>query len=240
MKKFVLITGASGDIGGAIAQVLAKEGYSLYLHYHKNQLRIEQLMTALNTYGGEYIAISADLTSPEGYLKIVENIFSVDAIIHCSGQASYGLLTDMNEVDIQHLMNVHVLNPILLTRALMPKLVAKQQGNIQFISSIWGQTGSACETVYSAVKGAQISFVKALSKEVAYNGIRVNAIAPGAIESKMMASFNEIEVEDIKNDIPIGRLGHPNEVAQACAFLLSDASSYITGQTISVNGGWYT
>ncbi|MED1606555.1 SDR family oxidoreductase [Cytobacillus kochii] len=240
MKKFVLITGASGDIGEAIAQLLAKEGYSLYLHYNKNQSRIDQLMAALNTYGGEYIAISADLTSTEGYQKIVKNIFSLDAIIHCSGHAYYGLLTDMTDADVQHLMNVHVLNPILLTRALMPKLVTKQRGNIQFISSIWGQTGSACETVYSAVKGAQISFVKALSKEVAYSGIRVNAIAPGAIESKMMSSFNEMEMEDIKNDIPIGRFGHPSEVAHACAFLLSDASSYITGQTISVNGGWYT
>lgn len=240
MKKFVLITGASGNIGEAIAESLAKEGYSLYLHYHSNQSRIKQLLSKLTPYGGEYIAISADLTSPVGYQKIVDNIFAIDAIIHCSGHSYYGLLTDMKDEDVQDLMNVHVVNPILLTRALLPKLLSKQRGNIQFISSIWGQTGSACETVYSAVKGAQIAFVKALSKEVAYNGIRVNAVAPGAIESHMMAKFNEEETTNIKEDIPIGRLGYPHEIAQACLFLLTDASAYITGQTISVNGGWYT
>jgi 3-oxoacyl-[acyl-carrier protein] reductase len=127
----------------------------------------------------------------------------------------------------------------MLTKELLPKLFSKGTGNIIVISSIWGQTGAACEVAYSAAKGAQIAFVKALSKEVALNGIRVNAIAPGAVETKMMDGFTEEEVERISFEVPMGRLGQTDEIAKCVAFLLSDDSSYITGQVLAVNGGWY-
>jgi 3-oxoacyl-[acyl-carrier protein] reductase len=240
MKKFVLITGASGGIGQAVACLLAEKGYHLYLHYNQNQEKIRDLLNRLKQYGGEYIPIHADLAKPDGYKKIHSEIFALDAIVHCGGMSHYGLLVDLKQEEAEALINVHVLNPLLLTKELLPKLLKKGSGNIIVISSIWGQTGASCEVAYSMVKGAQIAFVKSLNKEVALNGIRVNAIAPGAIETKMLEGFTKDEIDQLAYEIPMGRLGQPEEIAKVVAFLLSDDSSYITGQVLAVNGGWYT
>lgn len=237
---FVLITGASGGIGQAIAKQLAKEGYNLYLHYNQNEKGIKELLDSINNYQGEYIPIQGDLSKIADYEKMISNIFSLDAIIHNGGQSHYGLLTDLDFQTTQELLNVHVSAPLLLTKLLLPKMVQKRKGNIIVISSIWGQIGGSFEVAYSTVKGAQISFVKALSKEVALNGIRVNAIAPGAIETQMVHHLQSDELQMLKEEIPMGRLGKPEEIAKGVSFLLSDQASYITGQVLSINGGWYT
>ncbi|CAM3426425.1 EF-P-5 aminopentanone reductase [Aeromicrobium ponti] len=240
MSKFALITGASGGIGQAISLKLAEEGYSLYLHYNKNQQAINFLLDRLQPYDGEYMPIQADLSTKAGYKKVVQNIFSIDAIVHNSGSAQYGLLTELTETETDKLMNLHVTSPLLLTKELLPKLLAKKSGNIVVVSSIWGQTGAACEVAYSTAKGAQIAFVKALSKEVALNGVRVNAVAPGAVQTAMLNDFTEEELEAVKSEIPMGRLALPEDVANSISFLLSEKASYITGQVLAVNGGWYT
>ncbi|MFE8695115.1 elongation factor P 5-aminopentanone reductase [Cytobacillus sp. FJAT-53684] len=240
MKKFALITGASGGIGGAIAVKLAEQGYSLYLHYYENKKAIEQILEQLQSFGGEYIPIQADLSSKKGYKKVVKNIFSLDAIIHNCGTSHYGLIFDLEEEQAETLINLHVKTPLMLTKELLPKLLSKGGGSIVVISSIWGQTGAACEVAYSTVKGAQIAFVKALSKEVAFNGVRVNAVAPGAVQTAMLEGFSFEELESIKNEIPMGRLAAPENIADSVSFLLSEQASYITGQVLAVNGGWYT
>jgi 3-oxoacyl-[acyl-carrier protein] reductase len=240
LKKYVLITGASGGIGQAIALHLAAKGYNLYLHYNQNQQTIKELRNKLEPFGGEYIPIQADFATANGYQSILQHIFSLDAMIHCGGKSHYGLLVDLKHNEAQELLNIHVLNPIMLTKELLPKLLTKRSGNIIVITSIWGQTGAACEVVYSAAKGAQIAFVKALSKEVALNGIRVNAIAPGAVDTPMMESFTPEEMEQISFEIPMGRIAKPEEITASVAFFLSEESAYITGQVLSVNGGWYT
>ncbi|WP_040205135.1 elongation factor P 5-aminopentanone reductase [Neobacillus jeddahensis] len=240
MKKYALITGASGGIGQAVAHQLAAKGYSLYLHFNKNEQAVLELMNELAPFGGEYIPMQADFEKATGYMTIVPQIFSLDAIIHCGGNSQYGLFMDLQQEEAASLLNVHVLNPLMLTKELLPKMITKRSGNIIVITSIWGQTGATLEVAYSAAKGAQIAFVKALSKEVALNGIRVNAIAPGAIKTPMMEGFTPEEIEEISEDIPMGRMGKPEEIAASVAFLLSGDSSYITGQVLSVNGGWYT
>jgi 3-oxoacyl-[acyl-carrier protein] reductase len=240
MKQFVLITGASGGIGQAIAAQLAKEGYNLYLHYHKNEKNLRDLLAELQIYPGEYIPIQGDLNDTNDYSKMVSNIFSLDAIVHCGGYTHHGLFTDIDDKTVESMLKVHVTAPLLLTKMLLPKLMFKRKGNIIVISSIWGQTGGACEVTYSTVKGAQISFVKALSKEVALNGIRVNAIAPGAIETRMNSYLSDEDLTLIKDEIPMGRLGKPEEVANGVSFLLSEKASYITGHVLSINGGWLT
>jgi 3-oxoacyl-[acyl-carrier protein] reductase len=240
MNQFVLITGASGGIGQAIALQLAKEGYNLYLHYHKNEKILMDLLDQLQMYQGEYISVHGDLSEPNNYRKITSNIFALDAIVHCGGHSHHGLLTDIDEEELEAMLKVHVTAPLVLTKLLLPKLLNKRKGNIIVISSIWGQTGGACEVVYSTVKGAQISFVKALSKEVALNGIRVNAIAPGAIDTLMNSHLSDGDISLINEEIPMGRLGRPEEVANGVSFLLSEKASYITGQVLAINGGWYT
>jgi 3-oxoacyl-[acyl-carrier protein] reductase len=238
--KYALITGASGGIGQAAALKLASLGYHLYLHFNKNEIAIKELLEQLESFGGEYIPIQANLEDTEGYKKICSQIFSLDAIIHCSGNSHYGLLVDLKQEEVEALMRVHVINPIMITKELLPKLIKKRSGNIILISSIWGQTGAACEVAYSTAKGAQISFVKALSKEVALSGVRVNAIAPGAVETAMMGKFSEEDIQVLQYEIPMGRLGIPEEIANGVKFLLSNESSYITGHVLSINGGWHT
>ncbi len=240
MKKYALITGASGGIGKAVAKKLASLGFNLYLHFNQNEKSIKELQGELEPFGGEYTAIQANLKDSEGYKKICSQIFSLDAIIYCSGNSHYGLLVDIKQAEVDSLMRVHVMNPLMITKELLPKLTKKKSGNIIFISSIWGQTGAACEVAYSTAKGAQISFVKALSKEVALSGVRVNAIAPGVVETAMMSQFTDEDKQQLQYEIPMGRLGLPEEIANGVKFLLSNESSYMTGQVLSINGGWYT
>jgi 3-oxoacyl-[acyl-carrier protein] reductase len=240
MKKFALVTGASGAIGKAISMKLASEGYSLYLHFNQNEKGIQELLDQIEHFGGEYIPIQANLASKSGYLELAANIFSLDAIVHNAGNALYGLVEDLEEVDLEELIQIHVTSPLMLTKKLIPKLRAKGHGSIVIVSSIWGQTGASFEVAYSTVKGAQIAFSKALSKELASSKIRVNAVAPGAIQTPMVEGLTHEEIGAIIEDIPSGRLGSAGEVASGVEFLLSEKASYITGQILAVNGGWLT
>ncbi|MBS4172586.1 SDR family oxidoreductase [Bacillus sp. FJAT-49736] len=240
MKKYVLITGASGGIGKETAIYLAKKGWNLYLHYHQNKKEIEDIMHTVESYPIEIIPIQADLSSPHGVEKVLNNIFHIDAVCFISGIAHYGLFVDTIPALMEDMWNIHVHAPMLLTRKLLPKLMKNEASHIIFVSSIWGQTGASCEVVYSTVKGAQIAFVKALSKEVARSGVKVNAVAPGAVKTNMLANFSDMELQELETDIPLGRLADPKEIAGTIAFLLSDEASYITGHVLAVNGGWYT
>ncbi|WP_409294317.1 elongation factor P 5-aminopentanone reductase [Peribacillus sp. SCS-26] len=239
-QKFALITGASGGIGRSLSEVLAREGYSLYLHYNKNEKSISELAAAISRPEIDLIPIQADLSKPDGYIKLSKEVFSLDYMVLNSGKSAYGLVTDMEEGDAAEMIQLHVTSPFMLSKTLLPKLMNKQKSAIVAITSIWGQTGASYEVLYSMVKGAQNAFVKALAKELAPTGIRVNAIAPGAIATAMLDDFTPEELQDLKGAIPAGRLGRPEEVAETAAFLLSDKASYITGQVLGINGGWHT
>ncbi|KPL61074.1 elongation factor P 5-aminopentanone reductase [Rossellomorea vietnamensis] len=237
--KYALITGASGGIGSSTALTLAEEGWNLYLHYHSNEEAIKELVHKVEALGVEAIPIQVNLANPEEVGNLVHSIFRLDAIIYCSGNSTWGLFQDHSEDDMDQMINLHVKSPLLLVQKLLPKLIDRK-GGIVMVSSIWGQIGGACEVVYSTVKGAQIAFVKSLSKELALSGVRVNAIAPGAVDTSMMGSFSDEDKDAIREEIPIGRFAQPGEIADSIQFLLSSRASYITGQTLSVNGGWHT
>ncbi|QTC42469.1 SDR family oxidoreductase [Bacillus sp. V3] len=237
--KYALITGASGGIGRSTAISLAEKGWNLYLHYHTGRNKIIDLMNEIKELGVEVIPIQADLTEPSEVKKVIDSIFQLDAIVYSSGVAGWGLFQDQKESEMDRMINIHIKSPMLLVQGLLTKLM-KSRGNIVIVSSIWGQIGGSCEVVYSAVKGAQLSFVKALAKETALNGVRVNAVAPGAVETNMMGSFSSGEIQQVSEEIPMGRLASSTEIASSITFLLSDDSSYITGQTLAVNGGWHT
>lgn len=240
MRKWALITGASGEIGAAISKRLAEEGYNLYLHYFQNQTGMESLLQILAEFEGEYIPIKADLRTTKGVDQIVQSIFQIDAIVFCAGKELNKLLIDTNRDEVQLHIQLHLSSTILLAQAILPKLYKNRRSSIVFIASTWGETGAALETVYSAVKGGQIAFAKALSKEVARNGIRVNVVSPGVIETRMNQFLNAEEKADIEDKIALGRMGQPKEVSDAVAFILSDQASYITGEVLKINGGWYT
>ncbi|KAB7708109.1 SDR family oxidoreductase [Bacillus aerolatus] len=240
MKKWVLVTGASGGIGEEIARKLAKEGWNLYLQYFKGKEKIDQLQKELELIGSEVIVIQADLTAAGGARLLASHLFTVEAAIFAGGTAHYSLFQDIEEKDIDKLWQLHVKSPMVIVQQLIPKLRKAIFPSIVLVSSVWGQTGAACEVAYSTVKGAQIAFVKALAKELAPSNIRINAIAPGAVNTPMMAQFSMEEKMEIAADIPMGRLGTAAEIAEAVHFVCSPSSSYITGQVLAVNGGWYT
>ncbi|MGE8204014.1 elongation factor P 5-aminopentanone reductase [Heyndrickxia sp. NPDC080065] len=240
MKKFALITGASGGIGSATAIAMAKDGWNLYLHYNKNKAAMDRLIRKLENYKIEMIPIQADLSTDEGISKLLNNIFHIDAICYVSGISHYGLFVDTNEQVFESMWKVHVYAPMVIIKSLLPKLMKNTRSHIVLVSSIWGQTGASCEVVYSTAKGAQISFVKALSKEVARNGVRINAVAPGAVKTQMLDMFTAEDLQMLEEEIPMGRLARPDEIAETILFLLSEKASYISGQVLAVNGGWYT
>lgn len=239
-EKYILITGASGGIGRQTALKLAKEGYSLYLHYFSNEKAISTLMEQLKQYNGEFIPVQADLAAKDGADKLSSQIFALDGIVYTSGKSYYGLIYDMNDEIIQECMQLHLTSLFVLSQKLADKLMKKKSSSIVVISSIWGDTGASCEVLYSMVKGGQNAFVKGLSKELAPMGVRVNAVSPGAVATEMMSSFAAEELAEIAEEIPLGRLAEPEEIAASISFLLSEQASYITGHILRVNGGWYT
>ncbi len=241
--KIGLVTGASGAIGRAIALQLAAEGYSLYLHYNSNSEGLGQLITELtNDYPSQFFkGIQANFFNQESLEQLIHSLpkEEIELVVHNSGHSAYGLFQDVTEVELERLLLHHVKTPFLITQALVPYMIRQKWGRVIVISSIWGQTGAAAEVTYSTVKGAQNSFCKALAKELAPSGITVNAIAPGAVQSTMLSSFNSQEIMAIEEDIPMGRLGKPDEVASLVRYLTRRDAGYITGQVLGVNGGWY-
>ncbi len=238
MSKRCLIIGASGGIGAACARELTEEGYSLYLHYFSNESTITQLKQEIP--GSQWIgAGQANLASDGGIASFINKIDSQwDAVVFAGGHHWRGLFQEMTPEDMDQLYYLHMKAPWQIAKHVLPAMISKKQGKMVFISSIWGEEGASLEAAYSAVKGAQISFVKGLAKEVAPSGIRINAVTPGLISSQMNAELSMEELADLEDEIPLGRAGTCKEAAQSVAFLLSDKASYITGHILKVNGGW--
>ena len=187
----------------------------------------------------EYYIIQANLGDLDSVNNIFAQLFEVQTIVFASGQALYQLLEDTSSQDMELVWRTHVQSPMSIIGQLAPKLRRNTKSYIVMIGSIWGETGAAGETVYSAVKGAQHAFVKAYAKEAGSSGVRVNAIAPGFIDTKMNRSLDDEERQVIENDIPLNQMGKPQDVANLVSFLTSGNGDYITGQVLRVNGGWY-
>ncbi|TWI55223.1 elongation factor P 5-aminopentanone reductase [Halalkalibacter nanhaiisediminis] len=238
----ILITGASGGIGSAIAQELASPGCSLFLHYYRNHSATIELAKVCEEKGAKVTMVSADLTSDDGDEKLLATIpngIIFDVIIHNAGMSPFGLFTDMTNTELKEVMNIHLLNPMKMTRTLLPQMISRQSGKIVVVSSIWGLTGASCEVVYSAAKGGLNSFVKGLAKELAPSNIQVNGVAPGAIETDMLTRNGVEHLAELVEEIPANNLGKPQDIADAIAFLASQKANYINGQILSVNGAWY-
>lgn len=238
--KFALIVGASGDVGKAIATDLAADGWSLYLHYNQDEKSVfEQVKAYCEAYPTqEFISIKQDLANEATTNQLLDHIFSIDAVVFASGLADYHLLVDLPLETLDLMWKMHVRAPIQLLQGLQSKLARSQQGRVLFISSVYAVSGSAMEVAYSTTKGAQLAFVKSYSKEVASLGITVNALLPGAIDTKMLAEFSTEEKAQLVEEIPLGRLAMPPEISFWVKQILSEQGSYLTGQGIVISGGW--
>ena len=238
--KFALIMGASGGIGKAIATELAQDGWSLYLHYNTGKRSVEQQIKTLQEQfpKQDFFGLQMDMKKEEMVSNLIENLFQVDAVVFASGFTEYHLLTEVSVEEMHDLLAVHLTTPIQMIQLLQTKLARSEFGRVVFISSVYGEAGSAMEVMYSTAKGAQSAFVKAYSKEVASLGITVNAIAPGAVETTMIQDFTSEELEALKDEIPSGRLGNVWDISFWVKQLVDKRSEYMTGQTITVSGGW--
>ncbi|PID25630.1 elongation factor P 5-aminopentanone reductase [Sporosarcina sp. P7] len=241
MTRFALVLGASGGIGEVICKQLAKAGWSLYMHYNANENQLDLLRYELeeNYPNQQFRSVQADFRVELAAEKLAGSIQSVQAIIVANGQAVVKLLSETSELEMSELWQVHVQNPARLIALLSEKLRKQDVSYIVFIGSIWGSTGAAGEVMYSAVKGAQHAFVKAYAKESAFSGIRVNAIAPGWIDTRMNQEFSAEERQMVLEQIPLLSVGTPQEIANMVEFMLSGKADYMTGEIIQINGGWY-
>lgn len=240
-QRFALILGASGGIGEMISRQLAEAGWSLYLHYNRNGAQLQKLRKELEeAYPGQlFYSVQADFTQIDAAEKVAASIQSVQAVVVANGQAVVKLLSETTAQEMTELWNVHVQNPARLVALLSAKLRKRDVSYIIFIGSIWGSAGAAGEVMYSAVKGAQHAFVKGYAKEAAYSGIRVNAIAPGWIDTRMNQEFSQEERQLVMDQIPLLSVGTPQEIANMAEFMLSGKADYMTGEIVQINGGWY-
>nr|WP_201782051.1 SDR family oxidoreductase [Lactobacillus selangorensis] len=235
-----LIIGASGDIGTATAKELAAAGWSLDLHYNHNQQRIQALSTDLHAQypDQDFLPVQADLTDEASVAQLQTQLFSVDAVVFAAGITFYGLFQELSAEQLEQLWQIHVKSPLLLVQGLQEKLARSHHGRIVFVGSVYGGRGSAMEVAYSTVKGAQTAFANAYAQEVASLGITVNVIAPGAVATQMNAQFDGAAQAAIQATIPAGHFAAPQEIAYWVLALLDPRASYLTGQTLYVDGGW--
>ncbi len=235
--KTALITGASGGIGAAIAAALADKGFLPVLHYCSHGEGMEEKAQKLGGF-----AVQADLGNASDIETMTQKVLSrtgrVDVLVNNAAFSLSGLLTDISPSRRRRLFDVNVLGTIECTRCFLPQMVHRKSGCILNISSMWGQVGASCEVDYSAGKAAVIGFTKALAQEVAPSGIRVNCIAPGVIRTPMLDCYDAETLAALAEETPLGRLGTPEDIAKAAAFLCSDSADFITGQILGVNGGF--
>lgn len=232
--KTVVITGGTGAIGSMTAYLAVRQGWRVVFGYHQNQQAAENLLEDLLALGGEVEAVQGDLTKGEDRAALIERAGRIDLLVNNFGIAHYREFSQESDETIAEVLQQNLTSHMALTRLALPKMLAAHSGAIINISSVWGQTGGSCEVAYSAAKAGLIGFTKALAKELAPSGITVNCVAPGCVESRMLAGLDR---EALKEMIPSGKLLTGLDVAKCILFLAEQEQ--ITGQVLSPNGGMY-
>ena len=236
-KPVALVTGGAGGIGSAIARELAALGYLPAITYLTSEDAAKALAAEL---GG--VALRCDVTDA-GSVKAAFAALEAgpgmpEVLINNAGRAWRGLLQDMTDEDWREVTSVALDGAFFCCREALPAMIRARRGCIVNVSSVWGEVGGSCEAAYSAAKAGLIGLTRALAKEVGPSGVRVNCVAPGCIETAMLAEFSAEDKAAMAEETPLGRIGTPEDVARAVAFLVSDRAAFITGQVLSVGGGF--
>lgn len=239
--SIAVVTGASGGIGAEIAKRLAQDGFSVALIYNRNAEKAQKTADEITLSGGSAKTYKCDVRDSSEITSAIEAIErdfgEISVLANNAGISEQKLLTDITDSDWENMISTNLSGAFYFCRAVLPYLVHRKSGRIINISSMWGETGGSCEVHYSAAKAGLIGLTKALAKEVAPSGITVNAVSPGVINTEMVTKLGKDTVDMLREEIPVMRLGTPEDVANAVSFLADDRASYITGQVLSVNGG---
>lgn len=239
--KVALVTGASRGIGRAVAIRLAKSGAKIAVNYAGNQAAAEEVKQIIEQNGGEAILVQADISNAESVDAMVATVMEafgrIDILVNNAGITRDTLLMRMKEADWNAVIQTNLTGVFYVTKAISKIMMKQRSGKIVNMSSVVGLMGNAGQANYAAAKAGVIGFTKSMAKELAARNITVNAIAPGFIATDMTAVLSDKVKEDLATKIPMGRLGEADDIASAVLFLVSDSASYITGQTLNVDGG---
>lgn len=236
VNKVVVVTGGSRGIGAEIVKFLAKLDYKVVLNYNKSESYAQDVKKELN----DVEIFKADVSKKEEANALIDFAIKkygkIDVLINNAGIAQTKLFTEITDEDWKNIIDTNLNSAFYCSREAVKNMIHNKSGLIINISSIWGITGASCEVAYSTSKAAINGFTKALAKELGPSNIRVNAIAPGIINTAMNSYLSEDEIKNIKEEIPLEKIGDPVDIAKCVKWLIED--NYTTGQIISINGGW--
>ncbi len=239
--KVAIVTGASRGIGKGIALELAKAGASVVINYKSNDEAAENTLQEIRELGVYALKIKGDVSDYEFSKRMIqttlEKLGKIDILINNAGISKVGLFMDAVPEEWDNIINVNLKGAINCSHNVIKEMIKQKSGNIVNISSMWGNVGASCEVIYSASKGAINSFTKALAKELAPSNIRINAIAPGVIDTEMNSWLTGEERRSLASEIPMMKFGEVCDVGMLAVFLASENSKYLTGQVISIDGG---
>lgn len=240
MNKVIIITGASRGIGREIAKTLAREGYTIIANYNKSEKEAQKLKKELQEENKEIDIYKANIANEEETQEMIKYVIKkykkIDVLINNAGIDKIQLVTEVTKKDWDEIINTNLYGTFYISQQAAKNMIQNKQGKIINISSIWGQIGASMEVVYSISKAGVDGLTKALAKELGPSGIQVNSIAPGFIKTEMNSNFNEQEINEIKDEIPLQKLGECTDIAKCVKWLIED--NYVTGQVIAINGGW--
>lgn len=240
-RRTALITGASRGIGRACAEYFAENGWRVVINYNSSEDAAAALADKINKGGGEACIYKADVGVTDECRALVEYALDVgngvlDVLVNNAAIDKLAPFDMLSREEERRIFDVNLFGAMDCTRFALPHMVSERAGSIVNVSSIWGRVGASCEVQYSTSKAALIGFTRALSKELAPSGVRVNCVAPGIIDTDMNACLTEGELGEFLETVPLGRMGTPREVAECVYFLCT--ATYVTGQVLGVDGGY--
>lgn len=242
MKKIALVTGAASGIGRAIADQLGRDGYAVAVNYHTRRDEAETLVRQMERNGHSAMAVGADVTDRKAVERMVSEVTDclgpVSLLVNNAGIAKQAVFQDVSDAEWRRFFAVNVDGARHGILAVLPHMLREKAGCIVNTASIWGLRGASCEVAYACTKAAVIALTRSLALELAPSHIRVNCVAPGVVDTEMVRALGQETLEDLAAETPLGRLGQPEDIAGAVSFLASQQAAFITGQVLTVDGGF--